>query len=175
MPVLRDGPLALRAWSEDDAPAVHRACQDPEIQRWNPAVPRPYRLEHALAFVRGEAVPDELALAFTVEGAVAGCIGMKPVPDRIGHVGYWCAPEHRGRGWTARALRLFAAHAFGELGVERLELVAEPGNAGSLRVAAKAGFVREGVLRAYVRHPDGRRADAVMHSLLPSDLRASRS
>jgi RimJ/RimL family protein N-acetyltransferase len=39
----------------------------------------------------------------------------------------------------------------------------------SQKVAAKAGFVREGVLRSYITHPDGRRADAVMFSLLPSD------
>jgi RimJ/RimL family protein N-acetyltransferase len=171
---MRDGPLELRPWCEHDAPVVLRACQDAEILRWLPTLPRPYELANALAFVRGEAVPDEVSLAFVVDGEVAGSIGMSPRPERIGHIGYWCAPEHRGHGWTARALRLFAHHAFNELGVERLELVTEPDNTASQRVAARAGFVREGLLRAYVRHPDGRRADALMFSLLPADLNAPR-
>jgi RimJ/RimL family protein N-acetyltransferase len=169
MAVITDGPLALRPWSEDDAPTVLRACRDAETQRWLPALPRPYELSDALAFVRGEAAPGELSFAFTVDGVVAGSIGMSAVPGRIGSVGYWCAAEHRGRGWTARALRLFATHAFGAIDIARLQLVAEPGNVASQKVAAKAGFVREGVLRSYITHPDGRRADAVMFSLLPSD------
>jgi RimJ/RimL family protein N-acetyltransferase len=171
---MTDGLLSLRPWSERDARAVLRACQDPEITRWLPAVPRPYRLADALAFVRGEAVPDEVSFAFTVQGEVAGAIGMKGKPDHVGHVGYWCAARHRGHGWTARALGLLATHAFDALDIERLQLVAEPGNAASQRVAAKAGFVREGLLRSYIRHPDGRRADAVVFSLLPSDPRSGR-
>ena len=42
--------LLLRPWRPDDADAVHRACQDPDIQRWT-TVPRPYLREHADAFV----------------------------------------------------------------------------------------------------------------------------
>ncbi len=139
---MTDGPLELRPWCEHDAPAVQRACQDADILRWLPALPRPYDLAHALAFVRGEAMPDELSLAFTVDGAVAGSIGMKSRPERIGHVGYWCAPEHRGRGWTTRALRLFVDHAFNDLAVERLELVAESDNAARQRVAGRIPCAR---------------------------------
>jgi len=36
---------------------------------------------------------------------------------------------------------------------------------------AKVGFRREGVLRAHLRHPDGRIRDSVMFSLLPGELR----
>jgi RimJ/RimL family protein N-acetyltransferase len=55
-------------------------------------------------------------------------------------------------------------------GVERLELTTHPENIPSQRVAEKAGFTREGVLRAHMKFPDGRRRDSVMFSLLPSDL-----
>ena len=47
--IIEDGVL-LRPWRETDAEAVHRACQDPDIQRWT-TVPRPYRPEHAHGFV----------------------------------------------------------------------------------------------------------------------------
>jgi RimJ/RimL family protein N-acetyltransferase len=50
-----------------------------------------------------------------------------------------------------------------------LELTTHPGNIASQRVAEKAGFVREGVLRSHIRFREGRR-DSVLVSLLPGDL-----
>lgn len=170
---LRDGEIVLRAWREEDAPAVYEACQDPEIQHWIPMIPRPYELEHALAYVRGERrTPETLEYAIVENDSVVGAIGMT-VRDstRTGHVGYWCAPWARRRGLTSRALRLLCRHAFDELELERLELVTDPDNVASQRVAENAGFQREGVLRSHVLHPDGRRRDSVMFSLLPAELR----
>ena len=54
--------------------------------------------------------------------------------------------------------------------LERLELITDPDNRGSQRVAEKVGFQREGVLRSHLLHPDGRRRDSVMFSLLPGEL-----
>ena len=90
---------------------------------------------------------------------------------KTGHIGYWTAPAERGRGVTARALRLACRWSFAHLELGRLELVTDPDNVASQRVAEKAGFTREGVLRAHVLHPDGRRRDSVMFSLLPGELR----
>lgn len=56
----------------------------------------------------------------------------------------------------------------------RLQLHTDPANAASQRVAARAGFAREGVLRAYNRRRDGTRADAFVYSLLPRDLASTR-
>jgi RimJ/RimL family protein N-acetyltransferase len=61
-------------------------------------------------------------------------------------------------------------HALDELGVERLELTTDPDNRRSQRVAEAVGFRREGALRSHLRHPDGRRRDSVMYSLLPGEL-----
>jgi len=52
---LSDGVVTVRPFRDDDAPAVHEACQDAEIQRRLPQIPQPYTEEHALAYVRGEA------------------------------------------------------------------------------------------------------------------------
>jgi RimJ/RimL family protein N-acetyltransferase len=93
--------------------------------------------------------------------------------QRTGHVGYWCASGARGRGITTTALRLLSRYAFDELGLERLELVTDPDNHASQRVAEKAGYRREGILRSHIRHPDGRRRDSVMFSLLPGELALS--
>ena len=170
---LRDGELTLRPWTLDDVPAIVAACNDPDIQYWIPTVPRPYTEDDARAFVRGE-VPgvggDQFAI--TENGRVVGSIGLG-IHERFrnGHIGYWCAREARGRGLTTRALRLLSRYALEELRLERLELITDPDNRASQRVAEKVGYKREGVLRSHLLHPDGRRRDSMMFSLLPGELR----
>jgi RimJ/RimL family protein N-acetyltransferase len=170
---LRDGNLQLRPWTMDDVPAIVAACNDPEIQHWIPVIPRPYTEEDARAFIRGEVAGiGARQFAITENGAVVGSIGLG-VNESLHNaaIGYWCAVEARGRGLTTRALRLLSRYALDELAVERLELITDPDNVASQRVAEKVGFRREGVLRSHLLHPDGRRRDSVMFSLLPGELR----
>jgi len=37
---LEDDTVVLRPWREDDAPHVHAGCQDADLQRWLPDLPR---------------------------------------------------------------------------------------------------------------------------------------
>lgn len=168
---LRDRELVLRRWTEDDVPALVDAVADPEIPRWIPVIPQPYTEQDALAYVRGEIHPLEHTWAMTVEESVIGSIGMQVNANRTGHIGYWCARDRRGRGYTPRALRLVCRFAVDELALGRLELITDPENAASQRVAEKVGFRREGVLRSHLLHPNGVRRDSVMFSLLPGELR----
>src|SRR5215218_4852057 len=155
----------------DDVPALVDACNDPDVQRWIPVIPRPYTEDDARAFVRGEATPGQRQFAISEGDRAVGSIGLSVNEQfRNGHIGYWCAPPARGRGVTTRALRLLCRHGFEELGLERLELITDPDNKASQRVAEKVGFRREGVLRSHLLHPDGRRRDSVMFSLLPGEL-----
>lgn len=169
---LRDGDLVLRPWTEDDVPALVEACNDPEIPRWIPVIPSPYTEEDGLAFVRGEIRPAEHSLAITLDGVVAGAIGMGVNSENYqGRIGYWVAASARGRGVCTRALRLLSRWGLDELDLQRLDLITDPDNVASQRVAEKVGFQREGVLRAHLRYPDGRIRDSVMFSLLPGELR----
>jgi RimJ/RimL family protein N-acetyltransferase len=170
---LRDGDLVLRAWTEDDVPVLVEACRDPEITYWIPVIPRPYTDADALSFVRGESSgAPQHSLAITVDGIVVGAIGMSLNSMKYkGAIGYWIARAARGRGVCTRALRVLARWGLDDLELIRLELVTDPDNLASQRVAEKVGFQREGVLRAHLRHPDGRIRDSVMFSLLPGELR----
>ena len=168
--VATDGVVSLRRWREDDVDAIVAACQDTEIHHWIP-LPQPYLREHALAFVRGEVEGiGEDQFAIVEDGRAVGSIGMGVNRSRSGHIGYWCAREARGRGVTTRALRLLSRHGFEERGLLRLELITDPDNHGSQRVAEKVGYRREGVLRSHLDHPDGRRRDSILFSLLPGEL-----
>ena len=175
---LRDGDLVLRPWVEDDVPALVAACNDPEIARWIPVIPSPYTEEDARAFIGGEsrAVPEytvpEHSFAMTVDGVLAGAIGMSiNSMNHGGRIGYWVVASLRGEGVCTRALRLLSRYALEELDLQRLDLITDPDNVASQRVAEKVGFRREGVLRGHLRHPDGRIRDSVIFSLLPGELR----
>jgi RimJ/RimL family protein N-acetyltransferase len=176
-PPLTDGEILLRPWSLSDVPAVTAACQDPEIPRWT-VVPHNYTKLHARDFLSGTSVDlangRELALAI-VDGddQLLGALGVSNFDwaDLKAEIGYWMAPEARRCGIGARATRMLAVWALTHLGLERLELLAHPQNEASQRLAARAGFTREGTLRRY-RRRHGVREDLVMFSLLAEDLSA---
>jgi RimJ/RimL family protein N-acetyltransferase len=86
-----------------------------------------------------------------------------------GELGIWVSPQSRGMGLGSGALRLLAAWLMRDCGLERVELLTEPDNERMLRAGHSAGFVHEGVLRAYALER-GRRIDLAILSLVPGDL-----
>ena len=75
----------------------------------------------------------------------------------------------RGRGLGRRALRLAGAWLLGPCRLARVELFTEPDNAPMVHAAQDAGFVREGILREYLRKR-GKGVDVVIMSLIPDDV-----
>lgn len=166
--MVRKVDIRLRDWSEDDAPAIVECIDgDPEIARWLDRVPQPYTLEDALAYVRGETTPDEARYCIAAEdGRPLGSIGVHEVEPGVVEIGYWLRAGARGRGAATAALRQ-AARIACDGGAARVQLRADVENVASCRVAEKAGFTREGVLRsAHWNARLGRRQDWAMYALL---------
>jgi RimJ/RimL family protein N-acetyltransferase len=172
---LHEGGVSLRTWRMEDASSVETACQDPEIPYWIPFVPHPYTRDDAEAYLRAAIESGDerhpFAIVDEATGEFLGSIDMGVKPMHTGHIGYWVTAPARGRGVCTSALRALARWALEGLGLERLELITDPDNLASQRVAEKVGFRREGVLRSHLLHADGRRRDSVLHSLLPGELR----
>jgi RimJ/RimL family protein N-acetyltransferase len=84
-------------------------------------------------------------------------------------LGIWLAPQVRGRGMAAPALRLAATWVLDNTALERVQVTTTSDNEPMIRAARAAGFAEEGQLRAYLRMA-GRRTTATILSLLPSDL-----
>jgi RimJ/RimL family protein N-acetyltransferase len=136
----------LRPVGEADIPAIARACLDPEIVRWLPHLPQPYGVDDARAFIaqttEGRALGRELTLAIVQEDdALLGVVGVR-LTDDPPTIGYWVAPEARGRGLATAATRALSEWTFATRATPRLALHAEPANVASRRVAEKCGFVR---------------------------------
>ena len=85
-----------------------------------------------------------------------------------GEIGYAIDPEARGKGVATRSLDLLTRWGFDALALARIELIIDVENDGSARVAERAGYSFEGVLRS--KHfKDGLRADLGVWSRLRTD------
>ncbi len=179
-PPLTDGVVSLRPWSEADVAAIVAACGEDEIARWLDMIPQPYTGQDARIYIASteEGWRDGSAQSFAVTdaetGDVLGSIAVRWIdrPHGVADVGYWAKAEARGRGVTTRAVRIVTRWAIEHAGAERVQLRADTQNLASCRVAEKAGFTREGVLRSARYNPrQDRRHDWAMYSLLPGELR----
>ncbi|KQZ05220.1 acetyltransferase [Microbacterium sp. Root53] len=170
---LRTGRLRLSAPVEADVDAIHRICQDELIQRYT-TVPSPYRREDAESFVRLVAewweAGSECVWALRDAEGLVGMVGLHRIKDGAAELGYWLAPEARGRGYMAEATRAVVDFAFGPMRLERLEWHAVVGNTGSARVAQSLGFQLEGVRRSGLAG-HGARMDGWIAGLLATDPR----
>jgi len=143
-PPLRSGDLVLRPWRLDDAPALAAAWADDEIQRWT-AVPERRDLAVAERWIAGDAVRRERGLSWDLAvergGDVVGEVGFVPYDADAGIVelGWWVAPEQRGRHIASTAARLLAEWVQAALA---LSVVArcDPANPASVAVATNAGL-----------------------------------
>ena len=170
--VLSDGVITLRPWRPDDAQAVFEACQDPLITL-HTYVPVSYTIEHAQGFIAHctEALTNgSTAAGFAITDAatdkVLGSMSRSRVDGHRAAFGYWLAPEARGCGVATRALKLMVDWTLATTDAIRLDLYTDLDNPASGRVAQRAGFVREGIRRAWDIGRDGKPIDVIFYVLV---------
>jgi ribosomal-protein-alanine N-acetyltransferase len=174
-PPLTDGTVVLRRWEKSDIGCVEEASRDPDIPKGT-TVPAIFTVAEGLAWIErqwGRADNGEglsLAIADASSGEVLGMVALlfRRQPGTV-DIGYWLIERARGYGLGSRAVTLLARWALTDAGLARVEALVVPHNTASERVLEKVGFRREGHLRAYLVFGE-RRADALIYSLLPSDL-----
>ena len=170
MTSLRLTPLG-RAHLDDMAALV----ADPEVVRFTrvPEPPAPdFPPEWLARYEAGRR--DGSREAFAAVDADGGFLGLAlaPVIDRDAaeiELGYIVAPVARGRGVATELLRQLTRWAFDVAGALRCQLVIDVANVASQRVAERAGYVREGVMRSIHFKPGAARIDGTLWSRLPSD------
>lgn len=134
--------MRLREWTVDDAAWYAEATKDPEVQRYtsDPPTITEHQVAQAIAALPGN--PGMASFCIEDDGERCGNVAVD-FEDGIGHVSYLVAAPARGRGLATRALTEFVAWIFANHDVTELRLWAHRDNAGSLKVAERAGFVRD--------------------------------
>jgi RimJ/RimL family protein N-acetyltransferase len=135
--------LVLRDWTGADLAVMPELFNHPDIAYWTPMA-SPFDAAAARARLDRDrqlrADGTTILLAITVDGgAPLGEVMLRRASEGT-EVGYAIGPAHRGQGLAARAVRVMAAYAFGQLGAGQAILELEAENAASVAVATKAGF-----------------------------------
>lgn len=179
--------LQVRQLAGGDATAVAEVLADKQTQRWLPplldgapaaAGDEPGVIDaHAwctevAAVRRARGEGDHYGMVRREDEALVGCVWIIHTDwvTRITEVGYAVAPHARGFGLAAEAVDGVSIALLLEHGFQRIELRVAPGNVASRRVAEKAGFTYEGLLRN-AGHVHGGRVDLEVWSLVTADLR----
>jgi RimJ/RimL family protein N-acetyltransferase len=167
--------IRLELFGSKHLAAFAALFDDPDVARFTrlPTSPPPGYPEEWLHFYdEGRLAGTREAFAI-VDAATGGFLGIGVAPRidreaRTLELGYVVAAGARGRGTATRALQLLTRWSFDEIGALRSELFISTDNEASKIVAARCGYVREGVLRS-AHFKDGVREDTELWSRLPSD------
>jgi RimJ/RimL family protein N-acetyltransferase len=159
---------------ESDVAAIAAASHDPETQRrLNDAPPASGNARDSVGraerqWSTGKGAP--FVIADPSDDRPLGLLNLQFGDDQeVASLAVSVFAEARGRGVATRALRLGALWGLRELGLARVVAEAAVDNHASIRAIEKAGFQREGTLRAHCK-THGVRHDCVMFSLVASDL-----
>lgn len=108
------------------------------------------------------------------EAATRAIVGVVCLENIVGgafwscDLSYYGMAGFEGRGLMTGAVRLALRHAFGQLGLHRVEAAVRPENAASLALLARLGFRHEGRAQAYI-WVDGDWRDHDRFALLRTD------
>jgi RimJ/RimL family protein N-acetyltransferase len=170
--------LQVRQLEPGDAPAVAEIFDDKQTRRWLPFPPESGEIDATdwctdrAADRRARGVGDHYGMLRREDDGLVGCLWTKHTDwvAKITEVAYAVVPAARGFGLAAEAVDGLAIALLLEHGFQRVELRVAPGNLASRRVAEKAGFTYEGLLRNAGHLPSGR-VDLEVWSLVAADLR----
>ena len=168
----------LRGFEVSDARSIAEVADNPKVaMRLRNVFPSPYTLSDAEEFVAlcigaGNA---NLHRAIAIDGEAVGAIGITPgekgeVHQRTAEIGYWLGEPYWGRGIVTDALNGFSDYLFERTDLLRLFATVYDGNSASCRVLEKAGFEKEGVMRAFVEK-NGEILDAHLYAKLSPALK----
>jgi [ribosomal protein S5]-alanine N-acetyltransferase len=165
----------VRDWEEDDAQSIARYANNRKV--WlclRDAFPNPYSLGDARSFLaRVMSQTPRTSFAIANEAEAIGCIGITPGQDIhrfTAEIGYWLAEPFWGDGIMTEAVKAVCEYGFEEFGLCRIFAEPYATNLASARVLEKAGFAREGVLRASA-FKDGKVLDQLSYAKLREGMK----
>ena len=110
------------------------------------------------------------------DGRVVGSVSLSQIARgnfQSAYLGYYMGEPYAGRGYMTEAVGLLLGHAFEGLKLHRVEANIQPGNLASIALVKRAGFVKEGYSRRYLKIC-GRWRDHERWAVIAEDWKAVR-
>ena len=142
-PTIVTARLTLRLLRPSDADDLAGGIGDPAVCRMLAAVPLPYLVSDAEAFIalarRRARMATSLNLAIVHQGRLIGGIGINHLPSYC-ELGYWLGSRWWGQGFATEAAATLVAYGFEVLGLKLIRSGVFADNRASLNVQRKLGF-----------------------------------
>lgn len=151
--------LLLRVPTHEDAAAIQRVVNHPDIAKMTMNIPYPYPDDGAKTWIKSLTASESQHYSFLIilkeTGEIIGSIGIHP-HERFSRaeIGYWLGINYWNKGYMSEACRRIIDFGFETLGLERIQAGYFTDNIASLRVMEKAGMRYECTLRSYVQKND---------------------
>ncbi len=176
--LLKGKNINLRKLKKSDAESLYLNANDYDIAKFT-TLPHPYKLEHALSFIKSthrkirKKSAFELGIEFKKTGKVIGMASLSNIhpTDRNAELGYWLGKNFWRRGLMSEAVSLILSFGFNELKLVRIYAKVLNKNIASANLLKKFGFKYEGTMRkATVR--DNTWSDLLLFSILDTEFKA---
>lgn len=171
---MRRAGVTIRPYRVSDAPALYEAVIESraELAPWMPWCHPQYSIDDSRSWVElqvanfAQGREYDFVIAAADGQFLGGCgLNLLDLLNRRANLGYWLRTSATGNGYAVEAVRKLVDWTFEHTDFRRLEVIAAIDNKRSLRVAERAGAVREGVLRSrLVLHDEAH--DAVIYSFI---------
>jgi len=164
----------IRSWCDADLETLQSYANNRKI--WlnlRDVFPHPYTIEDARWWIEhtSQENPERSFAIASAEEPIGG-IGLifgDGVHRCSAELGYWLGEPYWGRGIMTRAVSALTEYALKKLPLNRIYAEPFANNLASIRVLEKAGFQREGTLRASVIK-NGEILDQILYACLGEDI-----
>lgn len=123
----------------------------------------------------GTPAEARLVICRNEDGAIVGYFGLGQIylgHFRSAYLGYYAFEPYAGQGYMREGLELVLRHAFGPIGLHRVEANIQPENSRSIALVRAAGFRKEGLSLRYLKI-GGRWRDHERWAITVEDRRAA--
>ena len=150
-----DTDLKLRMLREEDAEELFHVvdANRQHLRRWLPWLDANTEVEHTRQFINStgdqHARNEGFVCGVLLSDRIVGVVGYHPIRwgNRSVEIGYWLSRGAVGSGIMTRCCRVLVAHAFSQLGLNRVAIPAAVGNLRSRAIPERLGFRQEGIIR----------------------------
>ena len=172
--------LILRTPLPTDAAAIQEALEESfaDLQIWMDWATTLQSIDDTRARIEQHQANYMSAEDFTVSaflkdsGTFVLNAGLHPRNWRVPkfEIGYWCRTSMQGKGYVTEVVRELTSAAFRDMAAKRVEIRCDSRNQRSRRVAERAGYRLEAILRCDDRANDDSIRDTTVYALLADDF-----